>query len=60
MLRTRCRRHRYGIAEAASRLLLGYQEASAKVWTNAAGDVSDDAKTVIEEVAGVDRVERSV
>ena len=34
----------------------GTSEASSKVWTNAAGDVSDDAKKVIEDVAGVNRV----
>jgi len=33
----------------------GTSEASSKVWTNAAGDVSDDAKRVIEDVAGVNR-----
>ena len=35
----------------------GTSEASSKVWTNAAGDVSDDAKKVIEDVSGVDRGE---
>ena len=35
----------------------GTSEASSKVWTNAAGDVSDDAKKVIEDVAGVNRGE---
>jgi hypothetical protein len=35
----------------------GTSEASAKVWTNAASDVSDDAKKVIDDVAGVNRGE---
>lgn len=35
----------------------GTGEAGSKVWTNAAGDVSDDAKKVIDEVAGVNRAE---
>ena len=35
----------------------GTSEASSKVWTNAAGDVSDDANKVIEDVAGVNRGE---
>src|SRR5437660_996025 len=34
---------------------LGIREASSKVWTNAARDVSDDAKKVVEEVAGANR-----
>jgi hypothetical protein len=35
----------------------GTSEASSKVWTNAASDVSDDAKKVIDDVAGVNRGE---
>ncbi len=33
----------------------GTSEASTKVWTNAATDVSDDARKVIDDVAGVNR-----
>ena len=35
----------------------GTSEASSKVWTNAASDVSDDAKKIIDDVAGVNRGE---
>ena len=33
----------------------GTSEASSKVWTNAAGDVSDDARKVIDDVTGANR-----
>jgi hypothetical protein len=35
----------------------GTSEAGAKVWTNAAGDVSEDGRKVIDEVAGINRGE---
>lgn len=35
----------------------GTSEASTKIWTNAATDVSDDARKVIDDVAGVNRGE---
>jgi conjugal transfer mating pair stabilization protein TraG len=35
----------------------GTGEAAAKIWTNAVGDVSDDARKVIDEVAGINRGE---
>lgn len=35
----------------------GTSEANSKVWTNAAGDVSEDARRVIDDVAGVNRGE---